>query len=154
MNSYTSPLTLEALESHLAYAEQELAKSTTKRIQAADTENQWLMEVQSVKNLITVRRNRASGTASQALPAVQPANGSAEGGNAEGVPETSHIDWIAKVVVASGNRGMTPPEILRDAEKAGITMHRNYPYVALKALVKRDRVIKREGRYYHPANTG
>ena len=60
----------------------------------------------------------------------------------------SRIDWIAEVVAASGNAGITPPQILRKSVRAGIKMHENYPYVALRKLVERKRVEKKGARYY------
>jgi hypothetical protein len=67
-----------------------------------------------------------------------------------GASEQSRVDWIAGAVAASGTVGITPPEILAQAAKAGVSMHPNYPYVVLKKLVGKKRV-RRDGtpaRYY------
>ena len=60
----------------------------------------------------------------------------------------SRVDWIAGAVAASGTMGITPPEILAQAEKAGVSMHPNYPYVVLKKLVGKKRVRRSGARYY------
>jgi hypothetical protein len=65
-----------------------------------------------------------------------------------GVREPSRIDWIAEAVATSGSAGITPPEIMRKSAKAGIKMHQNYPYVALRKLVERKQVEKKGARYY------
>jgi hypothetical protein len=138
-----SPLTLDSLESHLSYAERELEMATAERVRASETENQWLMEVQSVKNLISVYRTRANGNTN---PVISPIPYTASG-NGE-TAEVSHIDWMAALVGISDDRGISPPEILRAAERDGVKMHPNYPYTALRTLVEKKRVTKREGRYY------
>jgi hypothetical protein len=60
---------------------------------------------------------------------------------------TNLVDWIYKAVADSGKLGIIPPDVFRKAEKAGIKMHPNYPYIVLKKLVARGRVIKRGSRY-------
>jgi hypothetical protein len=65
-----------------------------------------------------------------------------------GESEVSRVDWIAGAVAASGTMGITPPEILAQAEKAGVSMHPNYPYVVLKKLVGKKRVRRSGARYY------
>src|ERR1017187_754583 len=61
---------------------------------------------------------------------------------------TNRVQWIAEVVAASGNKGITPPEIMHKAVDTGLTMHKNYPYVVLGKLVERKVVRKDGGRYY------
>jgi hypothetical protein len=73
-------------------------------------------------------------------PAIRPAE--------NGASEQSRVDWIAGAVAASGTMGITPPEILAQAEKAGVSMHPNYPYVVLKKLVGKKRVRRSGARYY------
>lgn len=43
---------------------------------------------------------------------------------------------------------MVPPEIYRAAEESGMKMHPNYPYTALRTLVEKGRLAKKNGRYY------
>jgi hypothetical protein len=147
-----SPLTLEALDSHLSYAEEELGKASADRIRASDLENQWLLEVQSVKNLIKIRRNPANGsplpTPTTVAPVLPVVAETAEDGRVALSAETTHIDWIAALVSSSGGRGVSPPEILRAAEKDGVKMHPNYPYTALRTLVEKKRIAKADGRYF------
>jgi len=81
--------------------------------------------------------NRQDGDGSDSLSTVVPFH-----------PDGNRVDWIAATVAASGNNGITPPEIMRKAAAAGLTMHKNYPYVVLGKLVERKAVRKDEGRYY------
>lgn len=145
-----SPLTLEALDSHLLYAETELEKATAERLRASDLENQWLLEVQSVRNLIKIRRNPVNGVIADTVSSPSVASDSLGDGRAAPPAKTTHIDWTAALVVGSGDRGVSPPEVFRAAEKDGIKMHPNYPYTALRTLVEKKRVAKRDGRYYAP----
>ena len=145
-----SPLTLEALDSHLSYAETELEKATADRIHASDLENQWLLEVQSIKNLIKIRRNPVNGAIADISDSPSHPADTENATNSRATPpvETTHIDWIAALVSGSGDRGVSPPEILRAAEKDGIKMHPNYPYTALRTLVEKKRITKADGRYF------
>jgi hypothetical protein len=145
-----SPLTLEALDSHLSYAETELKKATADRIHASDLENQWLLEVQSIKSLIKIRRNPVNGAIADIgdSPSHPVGTENATNNPATSPVETTHIDWIAALVSGSGDRGVSPPEILRAAEKDGIKMHPNYPYTALRTLVEKKRITKADGRYF------
>jgi hypothetical protein len=150
------PLTIPMLEAALADAELRLAKATEAREIAFEQEGQCNTEVNSIRNLIEVARKRAgvrSGAAAISSPMQKPNENGHENSPAAMAAHgesISHINWIATAVNSSGPRGITPPEILTAAAKAGITMHRNYPYVALKALVKKNRVRKDGDRYYTP----
>src|SRR5580700_9303237 len=99
--------TLDALESHLSYAQAELDKATAERVRLSDIENQWLTEVESVKKLISVYQSRA-GTANGVAPRV-PANDqpvkSKTPPSTEANANGSVIEWIAQVVTASKDRG-------------------------------------------------
>ncbi len=44
---------------------------------------------------------------------------------------------------------MSPPEIFKAASKAGLEMHKNYPYTALNGLISKQRIMKIKGRYYN-----
>ena len=65
--------------------------------------------------------------------------------------DLSKVDWIDGLIAASGTMGLAPPEIMKAAEKEQIKMHPNYPYVVLRKLVQKDRVVKLRGRYYKKA---
>ena len=146
-------LSIDVLERDLRNAERELAKATSARQQAQEVEAQWTTEVTSLKNLIQVRKQRMAPGAS--IPIIVPdgyakANetnlpGSLNGSAGEDI---NRVDWIDALVAASGSAGMAPPEIQRKAEQEHLTMHPNYPYVVLKKLVAKERVVKRRGRYY------
>jgi hypothetical protein len=62
--------------------------------------------------------------------------------------DINRVNWMAGLIAASGTLGITPPEILKAAERDGIKLHRNYPYIVLRKLVDKDRAVKRRGRYY------
>jgi hypothetical protein len=68
--------------------------------------------------------------------------------NSEPGDAVNRVSWILNFVEQSGSVGMIPPDASRAAAEAGIRMHSNYPYTALKVLLKRDKIIKRKGRYY------
>ncbi|HEY6347145.1 MAG TPA: hypothetical protein VIY49_37110 [Bryobacteraceae bacterium] len=143
-----SPLSIEALEGDLLHAEEELAKAIKERLHAHEVEDQWNTEVTSLKNLIEVRRKRLHiGSPNGSAVAAQPIEDTRKDATYDG-PALSHIDWIYNAVVNAGDHGLSPPEILKAAASASIKMHENYPYVALKTLVERGKVIKKEGRYY------
>ena len=61
--------------------------------------------------------------------------------------ELNKVDWIDGLVAASGTMGIAPPEIMKVVESQRVKMHPNYPYVVLRKLVAKDRVMKRCGRY-------
>jgi hypothetical protein len=63
-------------------------------------------------------------------------------------PEINRVDWVYKFVCESGSRGVKPTDVLAAASRAKITMHKNYPYVVLRKLVERGKVVKKRGRYY------
>jgi len=82
---------------------------------------------------------RTDGDGNNTLVASAPRNGTSD---------LNRVEWIAYAVAASGNIGITPPEILAQAEQAGVTMHQNYPYVVLKKLVGKNRVRRKGARYF------
>ena len=61
--------------------------------------------------------------------------------------EITTAAWIVNRVIASGNEGISPPELLRSAKVAGINMHQNYPYVVLRKAVENDKIEKKGSRY-------
>ena len=143
-------LSVEALERDLQNAERELGKAVEARQRASSVEDQWKMEVTSLTNLIQVRKQRmvpqdwsvpSAGDSGTPFP-----NGGLPQDSDE---EFNRVDWIDGLIAASGVNGISPPEILRRAEQAHISMHPNYPYVVLKKLVAKERAVKRRGRYYN-----
>jgi len=139
-------LSIEALEAALQHARRELEKATKERLRAIEVEDQWVTELKSLESLINVRNKRLhpeSAIKNGGDVAVVPANT-----EQRSVKETSHVDWIDRAIANSGSAGLSPPEILVAAKKAGIKMHKNYPYIVLKTLVERGRVSKQAGRYY------
>ena len=144
---YCSSLSIEDLERDLKYGEGELEKA--KAIVA-----QWTADVTSQRILIEARRKRLGST--QRVPNGIPEDVAPAVDDWDYLPpkeapkaeHVSHVDWIYNAVVASGERGMSPPEILKTSAQAGLAMHKNYPYVVLRGLVDKHKVTKREGRYY------
>lgn len=123
-----------------------MQEATAQRLRLLEVENQWQTEVNSLKNLIEVRRKRLAPVkaeeADDSTPDAQDLFEIAEG------ESVSHVDWILHQVAASGIKGMSPPELLRQAEFEQRKMHQNYPYVVLRKLVKAGRVAKKNGRYF------
>src|SRR5665213_368678 len=138
-----SLLSIDALQSDLKHAEQKHAEATADRLRAQEIENQWTTEVNSLRSLIEVRKMRLS-----------PGNGGYQYQTSEVVPPegpstaVTHVEWISGLLEAAGRAGVSPPEILRAAEKSNVKMHRNYPYVVLSHMLEKGKVTKREGRYY------
>lgn len=147
-------LSIEALERDLANAERELEKATTDRLRAEQIEGQWSTEVTSLKNLIQVRQQRLNPVVAKniavgdALHIRTDHDSSSSAVNGKGAEDLNKVDWIDGLIAASGTLGVAPPEIMKAAQKSQIKMHPNYPYVVLRKLVEKDRIVKRRGRYY------
>ncbi|HEY4364128.1 MAG TPA: hypothetical protein VGN17_24370 [Bryobacteraceae bacterium] len=143
----TNPLSIETLGEDLVHAEGELAKAAGKRLHAQEVEQQWQMEVTSLKNLIEVRKRRLHPTKPETRSLNNMVVPSEQGASLSKKEEISHVEWILRTV-GSSQSGISPPELLREATKAGVKMHKNYPYVVLGKLVEKGKVRKADGRYY------
>jgi hypothetical protein len=147
-------LPIQSVERALSYAEKELAKATEARLQAHAVEEDWHTEVSSLKNLLKIRQGRTFPRPESAEVggdgAAQPTPESAAHVTPPGEKhvEVNRVNWMEGLAVSAGRRGTSPPEILAEAAKQGITMHPNYPYTALRKLVSDGRLTKRAGRYY------
>jgi|ERR1035441_1864368 chromosome segregation ATPase len=154
---------ISTLEKELKEAQRELTKAEHNRLRAMDIETQWHAEVTSLQKLIEVRQKRLNPEApNEGAPlATQERRGTEAGAGGEVLAVSSdgdeaheasdtvnRVQWINAAVVASGTVGITPPEILRQASKVNLKMHKNYPYIVLHKLVEREKVVKRRGRYY------
>jgi hypothetical protein len=151
---------IELLERELKSAEDELSNAVAAKMKAQEVEVLWQTEVTSLKSLIEVRRKRIgavveNGTDSgqQSFEVVEPIDAYDEPTSTlsfthHNGTEINRVDWISGAVAASGSYGITPPEIMISATKAGVAMHKNYPYSVLKTLMDRNQVYKRRDRYY------
>ena len=153
-------LTIESLKKELHHAQQELAGATADRLKAQEIEGSWTTEVNSLKLLIQAREKREAASTHSSPPSDSELDDYEEathvdddmgdyGMDDESVPvqdsQLNHVDWIMKRI--REHRRLTPPQIFRLAEEEGRSMHRNYPYTALKALVDAGKA-KRDGEYY------
>lgn len=152
-----STISIEALEGDLAYAEHQLSKAREATARANEAEVQWQTEVTGLSNLIRIRKQRLTPTVAKDiliddnLKVLDGMDGGTLGTtvNGDGTDgELNKVDWIDGLVAASGTMGIAPPEIMKAAESQRVKMHPNYPYVVLRKLVAKDRVMKRRGRYY------
>lgn len=153
-----SMLPVEALEKDLQIAEVIAANAASDAIRANEIFSHWQAVTTSLKTLIEARRKGANPplAPSVMVPSPQghlPAAEASNSGDGFVAPRDSGRDvnrvrWIEQAVAASGAVGMMPPEIFRAAEKEGLHMNKNYPYIVLRKLMEQERVIKRRGRYY------
>jgi len=153
---------ISILERELKEAERELAKAVQDRLRTTQIEDQWHVEVSSLSKLIEVRQQRLNPDSNaQVASSIAGVTRAGSDQSSGGVPQVSFssegegggekinlVEWIEGFVAASGSRGIAPPEILAAAAKAGLKMHKNYPYVVLKKLKERDHVIRRGKRYF------
>jgi alanine racemase len=153
---------ISSLEKEVEVAQQNLKDASAQRAYAEEAENQILAEVKSLVTLIEIRRKRlglhaddpsAKSKEQPRLPLETPLQGSsshaADGPDEDhSGEEVSKVNWIFNFVAGNGPRGAMPPEVARAASTAGVSMHPNYPYTALRKLVERGVLVKRRGRYY------
>lgn len=141
-------LSITDLEVELRHAEVELAHATEARLKAHENENQWQLEVNSLRNLVEVRKKRMGLVSPPEFGDPGPINAQ-QVINAEPEHE-SHTAWTVRRVTESGHLGMTALDLLNRAMTEGRKMHRNYPYVATRELVSQKRIVRRGDRYYAP----
>jgi hypothetical protein len=151
------------MQEFIAQLEAELAKSLERREaakkereRATFEESRWEQDVRALTMLIARRRNDAahSGT-------IDTLHGSAEGYSTaddqdyvSGYEEINRVEWIFKQIANAGAAGILPTEIYEVARNQGLSMHKNYPYVATGKLLERGRIVKVDKRYRVKATEG
>ena len=139
-------LNIADLQRELKLAEIEYANAGTARQRAQAIEQQWLDEVESLRKLLKVREQRASGNVEPPRePVANLPIPTAETNS--GAPGTKTA-WIKSQIVASGDRGIAPRDIWRAATAEGIAMHPNYPYDVTKKLKDKGEIRSRGGKFF------
>jgi len=133
------------LRAALQEAERELQEASEATQKALERQTVCTDEVASLKKLLI---HRAPEDTAVNVPETNPLENPPS--ERSPVGGGSLIDQIEKIVYAGGDRGMNVPLIVDAATKAGIKMHPNFPYTALRSLVKAERVKKVGLRYYRP----
>ena len=150
-----------SLTAELEEAKRSLGSAQKQRLYAEEIENQIAAEVEHLTKLIEIRRKRLGPDADLAVSAsnqprldLQVEEVAEEGASGSLPPEDNRHDdinrvkWVESLIEQSGVSGVSPPEVLGAARRAGISMHKNYPYVVLRTLMERQLIVRRRGRYY------
>ncbi len=137
------------LEAELQNSLKRLEAAKKDRERAALEEVKWEQDVKALRNLLSRRRDEPSNAviiASLRASAENDSNGD-DPSFVSGYEEVNRVEWIFDRVAESGSVGVLPTEIFESSQKVGLTMHSNYPYVALGKLLERGRVEKVGKRY-------
>jgi len=151
-----------SLTAELEEARRALASAEKQRLYAQEIENQLAAEVEHLAKLIEIRRKRLGPSDDERAVAesnqprlalrteepVEEDSSVSEGGADNREDDINRVRWIESLVKQSGVSGVSPPEVSEAARRAGVKMHKNYPYVVLKKLIEKGLIVKRRGRYY------
>jgi hypothetical protein len=143
---------IPGLEQELNWAEQKLRGARDALKAAGDEELHWRNEVDGLRMIVEARRARLNMGPAPIISSAADGSRDSDENQTLSMPvnvDGSAIDWIYMTVAASGTQGMTPPQVRQAAVKAGVAMHPNYVYVALRKLVdERKTLVKKAWSYY------
>jgi hypothetical protein len=154
---------IQNLEEALKEVQEKYVYANAQRTAWQNTEATWQREVNMIAGLLNVRKarldeartafveeqNKLAAQADVSTDSAEPTEDAEEPeGDVEVADGVNRVEWAYEQVAKSGNGGMSAPELFTASQIAKLSMHKNYPYVALGKLVERSRIEKRGTRYY------